>query len=137
MDRRNPNSGRLPWDGALPQRSPMLAPLAALWREAPELVRGWPDLAVLNRLSNGRGVSNTRGQPVAFVPPLVRRARFEDGYEQRAWLAGEIETRPRCWHDVLNAFAWCLFPRAKAALNADAGFYADTSYFRPPRAAAA
>lgn len=113
-----PNRDALPWDPGLPQRSPMLAPLAALWREAPQLARGWPDLATLNALARGRGVANGRGLPLSFVPPPARRESFEDGYEQRVWLAGEVATRPACRHDALNAFAWCLFPRTKAALNA-------------------
>lgn len=96
----------------------MLAPLAALWRAEPELARGWPSLATLDRLARRRGVVNARGLPLAFVPPPARRARFEDGYEPRVFLAGQVETRARSWHDVLNAFAWCLFPRAKAAMNA-------------------
>jgi hypothetical protein len=118
MSARNPDPIPPSWDGRLPSRSPMLAPLAALWREAPALARGWPGLPTLNALARGRGVTNGHGLPLAFVPPLARKERFEDGYEQRAWLAGEVETRPACRHDALNAFAWCLFPRTKAALNA-------------------
>ncbi|HSO07959.1 MAG TPA: DUF3025 domain-containing protein [Pelomicrobium sp.] len=96
----------------------MLAPLELLWQEEPALARGWPSLAVLNRLARRRGVVTAAGRPVTFVPPLGRRVRFEDGYEQRIFLGGAAETRAGSWHDVLNAFAWCLFPRAKAALNA-------------------
>jgi hypothetical protein len=118
MTCRNQNVPVPPWDGRLPWRSPMLAPLGALWEEAPALAGGWPALTELNALARGRGVCNAAGRALVFVPPGARRARFEEGYEQRAWLRGEVETRACCWHDVLNAFAWCLFPRAKAALNA-------------------
>lgn len=39
-------------------------------------------------------------------------------YEQRIGATGELAVRPGSWHDRLNVLAWCLFPRAKAALNA-------------------
>lgn len=75
-----------------------------------------PAVAALNacvdaqdaRLRSGDGV------PLRFVPP----GSGVLPYEERAFLSGEVETRPHNWHDFFNALVWLVFPRAKAALNA-------------------
>ena len=43
---------------------------------------------------------------------------FEERYEARIHLRGEMIFRECNWHDLLNVMAWLTFPRAKAALNA-------------------
>ena len=43
---------------------------------------------------------------------------FEERYEARIYLRGEMIFRDRSWHDLLNVLAWLTFPRAKAELNA-------------------
>jgi hypothetical protein len=42
---------------------------------------------------------------------------FEDRYEPRVYLRGELQSRERNWHDLFNLLAWLAFPRTKAALN--------------------
>ncbi len=56
--------------------------------------------------------------------PKTRPARRDDGtidpaslYEVRIVEHGEIPTRPRNAHDLLNALIWAAFPRAKLALT--------------------
>jgi len=75
--------------------------------------REWPDLAALNTFwSRAAGAGSTHF--VAQSPALLA-----DGlhYEQRIAGRGEIATRERNWHDLLNALVWLRFARLKSALN--------------------
>ncbi len=58
---------------------------------------------------------NADGRPLR---PVDLPAGGAAAYERRVRETGEIAVRPDTWHDRLNVLAWCLFPRAKAALNA-------------------
>lgn len=80
----------------------------------------WPSCGALNYLiSEQRGaIVNTNGIDIKFVPQYERPKVFETGFEQRAFLSGEVQVRPENWHDLLNALIWLLFPKSKAALNA-------------------
>jgi hypothetical protein len=64
--------------------------------------------------------------PVRFVTASPRRrGRGRPGealeaaalYDARIALEGVVPTRPRCWHDLMNALVWGTFPRAKRALH--------------------
>lgn len=59
--------------------------------------------------------TNAGGLPLR---PVDRPAGGAAAYERRIRDTGELAVRPDRWHDRLNVLAWCLFPRAKAALNA-------------------
>ena len=72
-----------------------------------------PGFAGLNRLARERGLTTGNGAPLSFVPP----PSDDFGYEERAWLNGEVATRPDNRHDFFNALIWLAFPRSKAALN--------------------
>lgn len=60
---------------------------------------------------------------VRFIPATKPRRsrrrlpRAASGYDTRV-LAGEVPTRPRSWHDFLNALVWATFPASKRALHA-------------------
>ncbi len=58
---------------------------------------------------------NADGLPLR---PVALPAGGAAAYERRIAATGELAVRPDTWHDRLNVLAWCLFPRAKAALNA-------------------
>lgn len=58
---------------------------------------------------------NADGLPLR---PVALPAGGAATYERRVSETGELAVRPDTWHDRLNVLAWCLFPRAKAALNA-------------------
>ncbi len=87
-----------------------LHPLSAFLRPWLGDATGLPDL---NRLARERGLTTGNGAPLSFVLP----PSDESGYEERAWLSGEVATRPDNRHDFLNALIWLAFPRSKAALN--------------------
>ena len=80
----------------------------------------WPARPVLQNLleRGGNPVTTRNGLPLRLVPAGGRMRSFEERYEARIHLRGEMIFRERNWHDLLNVLAWLTFPRAKAALNA-------------------
>lgn len=42
---------------------------------------------------------------------------FEELYEPRVYLKGELQTRTENWHDFFNAMVWLNFPETKKTLN--------------------
>jgi len=95
----------------------MFEPLRA---HAPAFGGDWPVLDDLQRLLDECGVPvrNANGLPLRLVPPARRRELPEQRYEARVFVRGELETRERNWHDLMNVLVWRAFPAAKAALNA-------------------
>ena len=108
-------------------------PPLSLWTDFSDLLQGtaWPAVAALNEraaLASGRASSSKDGVDAEFAvagTPLPRfvvqsPALLRDGlhYEQRIAEGGQIATRERNWHDLLNALVWLRFPELKAALNA-------------------
>lgn len=106
------------WAPDFLDRSPMFLPV----RHHGAALAGadWPTLAELQRLLDARQpLANSGGSvPLRFVAPGRRSRTFEDEYEARIYLRGEVQVRPANWHDLMNALVWLTFPLAKAALNA-------------------
>ena len=63
-------------------------------------------------------ISVQRGLPLSFIVQGGGKPSFEDQYEPRCYLKGEVQTREQNWHDLLNALVWLTFPKTKAAINA-------------------
>jgi len=107
------------------------APLTQ-WSEFADLLHGtrWPSVAALNERAASRSGSMPRaadpfGSESGLATQLPRfvvqsPGLLRDGlhYEQRIAVCGQIATRERNWHDLLNAMVWLRFPALKAALNA-------------------
>lgn len=87
--------------------NPLSAFLGAWFAEGP------PSIALLDADARARGLATGGGAPLRFVSP----GGSPLAYEERAFLAGEVETRPDNRHDLFNALIWLFFPRAKAAMN--------------------
>ena len=88
-----------------------LHPLSTFLRH--RFVQGTPDIYRLNAAARERGLVTGSGAPLCFVlPSAVARS-----YEERAFLTGEVATRPGNRHDLFNALVWLAFPLTKAALN--------------------
>src|SRR5688572_23596638 len=105
------------WDAHFLQRLPLYEPLNVHGSNL--ATADWPTLAELQAALDSRGVVSGGGQPLRAVAPDATRPRaFEQRYEARLYLAGELEVRPRSWHDVFNAMVWLAFPSTKAAINA-------------------
>jgi Protein of unknown function (DUF3025) len=105
------------WDPDFAMRLPLFAPLRAAVPHRP--LAGFPGCAELNALAAAAGVPprNAAGMPIRFVPQAPRRLAFEDRYEPRIFLRGEVQVRADNWHDLFNALVWLTFPLAKSAIN--------------------
>jgi hypothetical protein len=107
----------VPWNPAFAECAVPFEPV----RETARQLRtsGWPGCEDFNRLLALRSgpVVNAAGHAVRFVTQAARSGAFEDKYEPRIFMRGEVQFRAGDWHDVFNALAWLTFPRAKAALN--------------------
>ena len=94
-------------------------PPLSQWSEFTPLLQdtAWPDVASLNACAaNAQNVANGKmPQFVAQTPELLRDNLH---YEVRIAQCGQIATRERNWHDLLNALIWLRYPGLKAALNA-------------------
>ena len=106
-----------PWNPDFAERAPMFEPLRAAAREL--RTPFWPGCDDLNRIVElqREPILTADGKPLRFVEQPLRQAAFEDKYEPRIFLRGEVQLRSCNWHDLLNALVWLTFPRAKAALN--------------------
>jgi phage tail protein X len=109
----------VPWHPDFATRSPMYTPLQ-LWAQRFAVFDAWPGLAdyqrVLDTLS--QPILTTAGQPLRIVPQEGKPDCFEQRYESRINLFGEIQTRRNNWHDFFHLLAWLTFPRTKAVFNA-------------------
>lgn len=78
-----------------------------------------PPLALLQRLVDAHGeITTGSGRPLRLIAQQPRPRRFDQRYESRIWLNGELQVRDGSWHDAFNVLVWLAFPRTKAALNA-------------------
>ena len=94
-----------------------VADLIARLAHAPD----WPSIAMLNdsfapELSRAgvRLVEASKTKPVLDAVGTIDPSSL---YEVRIVELGEIPTRPRNAHDLLNALVWAAFPEAKLALS--------------------
>ncbi|MBI3902940.1 MAG: DUF3025 domain-containing protein [Nitrosomonadales bacterium] len=79
---------------------------------------GFPALQDCNALLEAQPVVVHNGALLRFVQQQSGKLPFEERYEPRCYLRGEVQTREHNWHDLLNALVWLTFPGAKAAINA-------------------
>lgn len=105
------------WDPEFLERSPMFEPLRFFGRTA--LETRWPSLDDLRRQLAARKppITTRSGARLSFVPQGRKASAFEEKYEARIYLRGEVQARRDNWHDLLNALVWLTFPQSKAALN--------------------
>lgn len=86
-------------------------PPLSQWSVYADLLRDdWPDVARLN--------ARLRAAAPRFVAQTPELLADGAHYEQRIFERGQIATRERNWHDLLNALVWLRYPRLKRALNA-------------------
>ncbi len=109
----------LPWDRNFLSRSPMFAPLYPAARKLAVPISAWPNIEDYQRLLENAAVAvrSKSGAPIRFVPQGPKPATFEESYEPRIFLKGEVQTRCENWHDFFQALVWTTFPKTKAALN--------------------
>lgn len=98
--------------------SPLFAPLHPV---AAELgADDFPALHDLNALLAARHppINVHSGMPLRFVAQQTGKLPFEDQYEPRCYLRGEVQTRTNNLHDLFNALVWFTFPKIKSVINA-------------------
>jgi hypothetical protein len=115
-DRTSVNSAS-PWNLDWVGKSPLFSPLRAVAKHLPQ--NGWPDANALTEMAEACGArpANVHGQPVRFVVQAGKPVRFEEKFEPRTYLRGEVMVRESNWHDLFNALVWMTFPAAKANIN--------------------
>jgi hypothetical protein len=59
------------------------------------------------------------GATIQFVPQAAKPLDWQDDYEPRIYLSGEVQTRLENWHDFFQVLVWNTFPITKAVLNAN------------------
>ena len=106
------------WDTERAQASPIFEPLRV--HGGAVFDTAWPGLDDFQRLLDARDppVRVASGRPLAIVRQSPKPLVFEDKYEARIYLRGELQVRRDHWHDYFNLLVWLAFPRSKAALNA-------------------
>jgi hypothetical protein len=106
------------WNLTTLLQSPLLAPLYPVLHKLN--VSDFPSLQDLNKYLAGvqTPLRVQSGRVLHFVPQEKSGLGFEEQYEPRCFLNGEVQTRSENWHDVFNALVWLTYPRAKAAINA-------------------
>lgn len=99
-------------------RSPLFKPLHPVLAEFPG--DRFPTLRDCNALLAIRHqpICVQSGMPLRFVEQEGGKQAFEQQYEPRCYLKGEVQMRADNWHDLLNALVWLTFPKTKAVLNA-------------------
>ncbi len=107
------------WKPHFLDRSPMFEPL----RQAGQLLNQleqWPTPDQLNHLLSVQkpNIRTNTHHPLRFVAQTTSTSLFEQQYEPRTYLCGELQTRAQNWHDLFNALVWMTFPQSKAQLNA-------------------
>lgn len=75
----------------------------------------WPDISQLNQIASKLNLVNSIGLPIQFAQQ--DEVKGQRAYEHHIHTRGIVPTRPKNWHDFLNACVWFTFPKIKAALN--------------------
>jgi hypothetical protein len=106
------------WNKAALLKLPSFAPLHPVIHKIEK--EDFPTLQDCNLLLeiHRPAIAVQNGRPLSFVPQEYGKLPFEAQYEPRCYLKGEVPTREKNWHDLLNALVWLSFPKSKAAINA-------------------
>jgi len=109
---------RMGWDNDYAQDSPVFEPLRVHGGAVFDM--RWPAVDDFQRMLDARDppVCVSSGKPLRIVRQGPRPAAFEEKYEARTYLKGELQVRNDHWHDYFNVLVWLAFPRTKAVLNA-------------------
>ena len=81
-------------------------------------LKQWPTLEQFNTEFSKRNITSFNDEKIHPVSQGYTPEKFDDLYESRIYLKGELQTRLENWHDFFNATAWLQFPKIKSALNA-------------------
>ena len=107
------------WDPQILNKHPLFWPLAQNASAFIESFSNWPSLEdYQNYLDSAESPIYLRsGNKLTVVPQATMPLTFEQGYEPRIYLKGELQTRKQSWHDFFQILVWKQFPLTKATLN--------------------
>lgn len=112
---------RVGWDAQFCRRSQWFWPLSAAAAHFAQL-GDWPQLADLDRayaeLAGGIAPLHFRANVRKQDKRAQGRVVLSALYDARISQSGEVPTRERDWHDLLNMLCFTTFPRSKRALHA-------------------
>ena len=79
----------------------------------------WPKLGDFQSLldSHPKPIVNSQQKRIQFVNQSHQCDSFQDQYEPRIYLKGEVQTRLKNWHDFFQVLVWHTFPKTKTMLN--------------------
>jgi len=77
----------------------------------------WPTLEQFATEFSKHNIQSHNDRSIQPVEQGYTPEEFDDHYESRIYLKGELQTRLENWHDFFNATAWLQFPEIKSALN--------------------
>lgn len=80
-------------------------------------LKQWPTLEQFAAEFKKRNIQSHNNIQIQPVEQSEAPEKFDDHYESRIFLKGELQTRLDNWHDFFNAAAWLQFPKIKSALN--------------------
>lgn len=100
--------------------APLFEPLSLLAPELKKWPTHWPSLDSYQHLLNThkKTVQTKNKKTIRFVEQGDKPSCFEEQYENRIYLTGEVQTRLKNWHDFFQVLVWRTFPQIKVELNA-------------------
>lgn len=113
MSKFNPSS----WKADFYRQSPLFSPLIPAYQILRHSHSHWPVLHDYQALLKP-DILNNNQKPITFVTQADFCEKFEDQYEPRIFLTGEVQTRLNNWHDFFQVLIWKIFPETKSLLNA-------------------
>lgn len=107
------------WKANFYQFSELYKPIIPSFHQLQHSEDQWPGLQEFQSLLNSHinPIKNELKIPVQFVDQVAHCNSFQDQYEPRIYLKGEVQTRLNNWHDFFQVLVWHTFPRTKVILN--------------------
>lgn len=108
------------WQADFHQLSDLYKPIIPAFLQMKHNTSHWPGLQEFQSLLNSQSeiVTNAQQKPIQFVKQATNCDTFQDQYEPRIYLTGEVQTRLNNWHDFFQVLVWRTFPKTKVMLNA-------------------
>jgi len=104
------------WNPSFFKQTPLFWPITPTLTENIISSPSWPTLDQCNQLLSNN-IPNKNQKIITFVEQASTCHSFEEEYEPRIFLSGEVQTRLHNWHDFLQVLVWKTFPKTKALLN--------------------
>jgi len=109
------------WLPSFFQTSPLFWPVIPAFTSLREITGAannlqWPALIHCNQLL-ANNIINDNQKNIRFVEQSLHCQTFEEEYEPRIYLSGQVQTRLENWHDFFQVLVWKTFPKTKSLLN--------------------